>query len=75
MGLLEYMLARFQLYLLAVARIGGVIATAPPFNYRTIPVQIKIGLALMMGLMVLIAAISLSAWMNTRFFRGMWVAM
>jgi len=53
MGLLEYMLARFQLYLLAVARIGGVIATAPPFNYRTIPVQIKIGLALMMGLMVL----------------------
>ncbi|MCD6335840.1 MAG: flagellar type III secretion system protein FliR [Candidatus Latescibacteria bacterium] len=53
MELLEYLLTRFQIYLLAVVRIGGLIATAPPFSYRNVPVQIKVGLALILGLIVL----------------------
>ncbi|MCK5526502.1 MAG: flagellar type III secretion system protein FliR [Candidatus Latescibacteria bacterium] len=53
MDLLAYFLTRFQIYLLAVVRIGGLIVAAPPFSYRNIPAHIKVGLTLILGLIVL----------------------
>ncbi len=53
MPLLEtYLLSQFGTFVLVLARIGGLIATAPIFGTRAAPLQARAGLAIAMALIV-----------------------
>ena len=43
---------QFKLFLLVFFRVGGILIFAPPFNYKTIPVQLKIALILIISIII-----------------------
>lgn len=53
MSVVDFTLARFLLFTLILFRIGGLLLTAPLLGSRTLPTQLKIGLAMLIALLVL----------------------
>ena len=49
---LHLLLPEFQSFLVLVSRIGGIVAAFPMLGGRTVPVQIKIALVVMLGIVL-----------------------